>query len=241
LQSKSSIECVYSQEQLGLLPPAWKRVFTLLESSGVRIEQIRDSGEAAGASNLDQLKRAFAEADYQPSIRSDDNSLILLKAADEWEAAENIATWLAADSASNKQVTIICDSSSDVLDQALVRQGLPKLGSAVDSQWRAVLQVLPLVLVNAWRLVDIHRLVELLALPISPVPRFAVRHLLDAVSREPGVGGDAWKQALSKIAEERAEIAFEKSMAWVDDGGAYIRELDEMLATARFDPGDRYI
>ena len=235
-QNNSSISSIHSQEPIKLLPPVWRRIFALLESSGVMIDRVTDTNEPAGSSNLAEVCRAFSEHAYEATIEADDDSLILLKAADEWEAAEHVATWLAAESVANQRVTMICDSGSDVLDQALVRQGLPKLGSAVDSQWRAVLQVLPLVLVNAWNPVDIHRLVELLALPVSPVPRFAVRHLLDAVSREPGVGGDAWNKALGRIAEERAEIAFEKSMAWVDDGGAYIRELDAMLATARFDP-----
>jgi len=234
-EEDSSIALIYSQEPVALLPPVWKKVFALLKSSGVCIEQVSDESETTDFSNLSQVRAAFVDPDYRASMKAEDHSLILLKAADEWEAAENIATWLAAETANNDQVTIICDSSSDILDQALVRQGLPKLGSAVDSQWRAVLQLLPLVLVNAWNPVDVHRLVDLLTLPVSPVPCFAARHLLDAVSSEPGVGGDAWKKALDNISTERAEIAEKESKAWVDHE-AFVQELDEMLASNRFDP-----
>jgi len=234
-QHSSDIVSIHTQEPLDLLPPVWEKLFALLQSSGVIIDLISVETSSAGPSNLAQVRAAFAEPDYNAEINAHDDSLILLKAADEWEAAENLATWLAADKDANDQVTIICDSNSDILDQALVRQGLPKLGSAVDSQWRAVLQVLPLVLVNAWKPVDIHRLVELLALPVSPVPHFAVRYLLDAVSSEPGVGGDAWKEALINIAEERAEIAEKDSKGWVKHE-AFTQELDEMLAFNRFDP-----
>jgi len=230
-----AIATIYSQEPFELLPPVWNKLFARLKSSGVCVKHAFCESNTIASSNLSQVRAAFVNADHPAAMNAEDHSLILLKAADEWEAAEHIATWLAADTANNDQVTIICDSSSDILDQALVRQGLPKLGSAVNSQWRAVLQVLPLVLVNAWKPVDIHRLVELLALPVSPVPRFAARHLLEAVSSEPGIGGDAWRSALNNITTERAKIAEKESKTWVDHE-AFVQELDEMLALNRFDP-----
>ena len=123
------------------------------------------------------------------------------------------------------------------MDQTLERHGLPKLGSSESSRWRASLQVLPLVLANAWKPVDLYKLVELLSLTLAPVPGYAARHLLRALSKEPGVSGDAWNKALETIAKEYKEKENSKNSAGRKTTPAeFVAKLDLFLAKDRYSP-----
>ena len=95
-----------------------------------------------------------------------DDSLVLLEADNEWQAAEHLALWLAAAPDSNEQVTIICGSDTSILDQALKRHGLPCMGRAEISRWREIQQILPLMLANV-ETGRYYLLVEMLSLTIA--------------------------------------------------------------------------
>ena len=236
-----SISHIYLQKDFDLLPPVWKKLFDQLRGLGVPVHlmtAVQDREKPT--SNLASVQAILFGTSHSTAIRENDDSLVLLKASDEWEAAENLALWLAAEEDNNQEVTIICGSNTDVLDQTLERHGLPKLGSSESSQWRASLQVLPLVLANAWKPVDLYTLVELLSLTLAPVPRYAARHLLRALSKEPGVSGDAWNKALGTIAEEYKEKEKNKNSAGKKTASdEFVAELDSFLAKDRYsaDPG----
>ncbi len=182
------------------IPPAWQELLGRLKRCGVTLK--------------------LGGAGVRPAVRA---SYHLLTAADEWEAAEAVATWLAAGTAEeNEQVTLLCSGASAVLDAALRERGLPVVANASASARRGALQLLPLLFENAWRPVDVYRLAELLALEYSSVPRGAARRLLRALTEEPGIGGRAWNAALEKIAAERSE--------------AEAAEFHRLLAGERFDP-----
>ena len=233
-----SISHIYLQEDFDLLPPVWKKLFDQSRDLGVPIHfvtAIQDRKQAS--SNLASVQTILSGKNHSTSIKENDDSLLLIKASDEWEASENLALWLAAREENNREVTIICGSDTDVLDQALERHGLPQLGSSESSQWRASLQVLPLVLANAWKPVDIYRLVELLSLAPAPVPGYAARHLLRALSKEPGVNGDAWNKALENIADEYKEKTNNKNSAGKKRTPVeFVAELDSFLAKDRYYP-----
>ena len=233
-----SIAHIYLQEDFNLLPPVWKKLFDQLRDLGVPIHfvtAIQDRKQPS--SNLTSVQTILSGKTHSTSIKDNDDSLVLIKVSDEWEAAENLALWLAAEEDNNQEVTIICGSDTDVLDQALERHGLPQLGSSESSQWRASLQVLPLVLANAWKPVDLYRLVELLSLTLAPVPGYAARHLLRALSKEPGISGDAWNKALETIAEEYKEKENNKnSISKKRTPAEFVAQLDSFLAKDRYYP-----
>ncbi len=207
-----------------LLPPAWKEVITQLKSRGVSIILAAPlSSPEQCTTNLTKVQAALNGGSSASAITRYDDSLVLLRSDDEWEAAETLALWLSAGKRTNDSVAIICNTDSTVLDQALQRQNLPQLGVSASSRWRAWSQILPLVLANAWKPVDVNRLIELLTLPLSPVKSNAVYHLLNALKTEPGTEGSAWQTALETIA--------------ADDGDtASVDSVNEILHTNRYSP-----
>ena len=233
-----SIAHIYLQEDFNLLPPVWKKLFDQLRDLGVPIHfatAIQDRKQPS--SNLASVQTILSGKTHSTSIKDNDDSLLLVKVSDEWEAAENLALWLAAEEGNNQEGTIICGSDTDVLDQALERHGLPQLGSSESSQWRASLQVLPLVLANVWKPVDLYRLVELLSLTLAPVPGYAARHLLRALSKEPGVSGNAWNNALETISEEYKEKENNKnSVGKKRTPAEFVAQLDSFLGKDRYYP-----
>lgn len=140
----------------------------------------------------------------------------VLLARTEWEAAEHTARWLAsADPASAAPATghsgadrpgtgraAVASASTALLDQELQLRGLPRIGVGSRSRWRALDQIIPLFFTVIWGPVDVQLLGEFLNLPVGPVRRGAARHLLRALSAQPGTGGEAWLRALQDIGSD---------------------------------------
>ena len=240
------------------LPPVWQKIWSRVEAIGVSIKDCSHvSIKSGSASTLSLLRAALLSGDMpkEKAGGKKDDSLLLLEAEDEWQAAESLALWLASGSKeSNDDVVIIAGSDTEILDEALRRQGLPRLGVSPVSRWRLALQILPLTLANAWEPIDIQRLAELLTMPAGPVPRYAAGFLLKALNEEPGIGGKAWKRALEEIAagyarrklERQAEknnVHGEEDSRLPEPTAELLREaqafadgLDAMLAGKRYSP-----
>ncbi len=230
----SSIE---SQEPTTLLPPLWRRLLESLAEIGVRITDPPEPLIPAPATNLQKIQLSFMGGPDILPLAGEDDTLLLLNAGDEWEAAEIMASWLRARSDGNKSVAIIASGDTGVIDAALHRHGLPRLGNSTPSRWRGVLQVLPLVLANAWLPLDIRHLAELLSLPQSPIHPKDARRLLRALREDPGVGGKEWREALADIAEQAAKRAEENDRKNPANAGKDAAALlDAMLVTDRHSP-----
>jgi RecB family exonuclease len=233
------IESISLVDPIDMVPPVWQEVFVLLKSQGTVLDLWEKPELVEGPDNLSLIQKAFCSSAEKGSLSEDDDSLILLKADNEWEAAEQLALWLVSNKGENEDVTIICGMETGVLDRALKRHGLPSLGRSVPSRWRETQQILPLVLANAWEPVDIGLLSQLLSLTISPFPRWVCRYLLEAISQEPGLGGRAWNNALNRIEERRKEEFVEKGNDNAEERAElFIKSIQALLLEDRFDPAD---
>ena len=233
------IESIILTEPLTMLPLIWQSVIELLESQGTNISYLSIPASNPQASNLSYIKSEINGVDGQNTISSGDDSLILLKYDNEWEAAEHLALWLASEYESNDQVAIICGMDTSILDQVLKRHGLPSIGRTTPSKWRELQQILPLTLANAWQPVDIRLIVELLSLTLSAFPRWACKRLLKAIAEEPGVGGRAWNNALVDIAERQIDFLDDKDdPAAKEKAAALIKLINELLVNNRFNSTD---
>lgn len=178
------------------LPRLWALVFERLATRGTAIVDL-ELGPASSAGNL----AAARESGFTPA--PDDNSLQLLRPHGALDAAERVAAYLAGLEDLEGVVVVGADS---VLDAALHRYGLPTTGSSLAAGGNALLQVIPLVLECGWEPADPQRVLELLTLPRSPVPRGIARGLSEALHKWPAVGSDAWHEAmhdgLARIDEE---------------------------------------
>lgn len=169
------------------LPLLWRRLFDALEAEGVAISQGRYPKVVRRGDLQACLERPFAP--------KGDGTLHLLRPAGPMEAAEQIAAWVAA-LGEDLDGTVIIGADA-TLDEALHRFHLPTLGVAGEPSDNSLLQILPLLVECAWQPPDPAKVLELLSLPVAPVPRFLASPLADCLSTWPAVGSDIWNSTLA--------------------------------------------
>lgn len=218
------------------LPWCWQEILLGLTRCGATIEE-HTAKPAALSGDLAALQSA-AMSHTQPELKGD-GSFLVLEADDEIQAAEAVAAWLLAEPEKNQNVVIIRGDGASVLDQACSRLGQPRIGDADPSRWRSALQVLPLAIEILWSPVNPARLLEFLTLSQSPIPRSAAHFFKQALREEPGVGGEAWRQAWQTAEErwrekltERDLTAEEVERKLADD----LRAWKTWLSAGQFDP-----
>jgi len=170
------------------LPPLWKSALAALEERGTLIEE--HLPEPAPARGTLQAIRA-----QPPASLSADGTLQLLRPYGVIAAAEEVAAWLSMHEDLDGSVLI---GGSPVLDAALQRHGLPATGAGTARPDSAILEILPLVLEMGWNPPDPQRALELVTLPISPIPRRIASRLAEALGEWPAVGSDLWQQKLEE-------------------------------------------
>jgi hypothetical protein len=97
-------------------------------------------------------------------------------------------------------VVVVCedDATAALLDGELHARGLPTTGASPASQASELCAILPLALEATGWPADPRRLLELLALPFSPIPRPARNPLANALRKLPAIGSPEWTEALKK-------------------------------------------
>lgn len=168
------------------LPELWSSVFLRLAARGTTVEDVDLENVKAQANLAGSRSSAFV-----PDAA--DDSLQLLRSSGPMEAAERVAAWLRGAEDLSGTVIIGCD---ELLDAALRRHGLPTTGAAMGSGGNALLQILPLVLACGWGPPDPLAVLQLLMLPVSPIPRCLSDGLADALHTWPATGSAKWNQAL---------------------------------------------
>ncbi|HET8539151.1 MAG TPA: PD-(D/E)XK nuclease family protein [Anaeromyxobacter sp.] len=183
-----------------------------------------DAPLAPAGTDLGRLQRALVDPRAPAARLSGDGSVLLLEADTALEAAELCSDFLRGGALD--ATTLLAAAEPDVLDAALVRQGLPAVGLSVASRLRPHLQVLPLRLALAFSPQEPFRAAELLVLPGGPLPGFARARLLDALGEMPGVWSPAWRDAVAAIGQEAARRARESDETEADAAaeGARLRE-----------------
>lgn len=222
----------------GLLPPPWRMLLDRLAACGTRIVPARDPASVADG-DLGALGRRLTGG--ASSVWRGDGTVTVLEADDEWLAAETTAGWLAAAAGENHTLVILRGQRTTLLDEACRRQGLPRVGGAGRSRWRAAVQVLPLAFATLWNPLDVHRLLELLTLPQSPIPSGVAEAFADALVQAPGVGGPVWQEAWRTARGRRRARLETRGLAGTDLDrrlAAEEREWRGWLDTPRFDEAD---
>lgn len=190
-------------DRRGALPPHLRDLLDALEAAGTEVteEPSTDATAARGdlgtAQGMLILPGSAAEA-------QGDGSLVLLTAASEGAAAELVADFLAAER--HEDTVILAARPTGLLDAALRRRHLPRIGRRAPSSQRGVLQLLPLMLSTLWKPFDAARLLDLTQVS-SPIPREVRSRLRRLLEERPGRGGSAWAEALmAGLQEARARI-----------------------------------
>lgn len=189
----------------------WELVTEKLTASGVLITHCdRPSGGASG--DLGALQGALTSGGIMTA--KGDGSLLILRGASDCELYDLISAWLVQSGKSER--LFILPPGDRTLERVLTASGAPPLGISSYSSLRPILQLLPLFCELLWEPLDPYRLLELLTLPVSPIPRVAGRKLAEAVASSPGIGGKVWKAALDDIETNLLadDVAGKEKWAW---------------------------
>lgn len=188
------ITAIHLVEPKSILGERWTKLIDKLEESGIYIdERSVISGKAKG--DLGALQSALQANVTVNAIG--DGSLLILRGSSECELADLLSAWhLSAESADRLFIIPPGDRS---LERVMLSSGAPALGVSSYSPLRPILQLLPLFCELLWEPLDPYRLLELLTLPVTPIPKIASRKLAEAVAASPGIGGKHWKTALAEI------------------------------------------
>ena len=188
------------------LPLMWRRLIGHFDCRSV-------TDEAAGAppgSDLGKLQALLLDGHVQ-KLRAD-GSLVVVRAFSRDVTAQATAEIVRA-LPDRRRAVVVADRDGIVLDNAFERVGLPRAGIQHYSPFRSVAQVLKLTLALVWEPLDPHRLLQFLIHPVSPL-RWRVRgRLARAVAAQPGIGGPAWCDAMSELADDAEDIEFWTSPA----------------------------
>jgi len=174
-------------EPLEGIPLGWSQVLEALAGQGAEIQV----NEPTPARATGDLKGARADG-FKPRA---DGSLQLVRPVGTMGAAREVAAWLSARDSLDGVVVIGGDA---LLDRELARFGLPTLGAAGQVHDQTLLQVAPLVLEMGWSPPDPQRALELLTLPVGPVPRGLAWRLTRALQEWPAVGSERWQEELGQ-------------------------------------------
>lgn len=242
LQSSSNvgINSVSISEPEEFWPKPWQELFHAMTTAKIDCKFL-DAPEVNSNGDLAQLQECLRLGNRSRKQIAGDGSLMLVVGQTEADAAEALAEWLAAEKQFNKDVVLIRGTGSSLLDEALHRKGLPRLGRDSRSRWRAALQVLLLAIENAWKPVNPHLLLEILTLPYSPVPKSAGWYFVQALKDNPGIGGELWQEAHAKaIAQEKERL--EKESVSPDKAAKKLKNFEEnlnfWLGLERFHPDE---
>lgn len=215
------IETLVAQENPERLPGLWPRLIAALARHGVDVT-VDGPGPAVTAGGPAPVP-----------------VLDVVECQDEWTAADVAARFLAAP-AGDDGLTLLAGGDTTVLDLALRRRGLPAAGVVASSTDRGTHQVLGLFLDVVTAPVDVHQLAALLDLrvrpagpdraePVGVVPAATRRALIRALTRQPGVGGPAWTQALDELVDRVDTADDDRRRAGAQRALAAARGIDALV------------
>jgi hypothetical protein len=180
------LESVRVVDPVELLPPLWMRVFEAMRRVGVTVEHAPLVEAPAGAGDLAAARRPG----FEPAA---DGSLALLRLHGPLAAADEIAATLASLDSLDDVLLVGPDA---VLDEALGRHGLPRVGAGTPAP--ASVALVRLVIETAFAPMNPADLHGLLCAAPGPVPRGIARRLAHAIGSLPGRGSATWREALAE-------------------------------------------
>lgn len=220
-------------------PLLWRQVLDLLPAVEVRPPEPQGTGHLRAVQ--EQALAALAGHPVGNLGAPPDGSVLLVHAL----AATTAEHWLSAHNSHEPgDRLVLAEDAGDGLDVSLCATGGVNCGFEHPSQLRPALQALPLALELCWTPLDINRLLDFLTHPVGPLSRRARSTLARAVSKQPGIGGEAWTSAKAKLAtgEDAQEVADEiafwlESERWTRNNGvpvdAFIARVDRLKEVMR--------
>lgn len=198
-QRKHPIESVELNDPLSDFPIKWQAVLQKLP-----LKQFASPALVNGTNNLSRLQQKLMHPEGDRISWGIDDSLIVFRSHSRIAAAG-----LVADLSNHNpdETLLVAETEGALYDTLSSAYGNARLGISEKSELRPPLQLLFIAFALIWKPLDVYALLEFLAHPMSPLPRYASSILAEAVAAQPGIGGEKWQDALKKIQESAADKA----------------------------------
>jgi hypothetical protein len=193
-QRKHPIESVELIDPIEDFPPAWRGVL-----HKIPVTQREALSTSAESTNLSHLQQALRNPSTNRIPWSDDDSSLTVFRSHSRISASALISGLASQAPGS--TLVIAESEGAMYDTLSSAYGYATLGISERSELRPSLQLLSLAFDLIWKPLDVYALLEFLAHPMSPLPRYASSMLAAAVASQPGIGGEKWQLAIKKIQE----------------------------------------
>jgi hypothetical protein len=197
-------EKVLLHEPEHLQQPVIQRLMAIFREQGIPVETLRPSVQAPEGSALARLQRhllglpAEAVPDEAPLP-----SLFVLRARRDSDAAVLLAQLLCENP--DIRPLFLLPEMNLLLEQNLLQEGFPSLGTPSNSLARPALQVLKLAQAFLWEPVDVFKVMEFVTLPLKPLDYGLALEIARMLAQKPGLLSDNWYAAVFGYLE-RAEV-----------------------------------
>ncbi len=187
-------------EPLDYLPLAYRRLLNRLREDGVVLESISPIELSAEDTDLAFLQRKLSGETIENRVPKGDGSLILLRSKRDSDLAAFTAKVI-SENATFRPACLIPDKSR-LLEDSLMREGLPAMGIVSASAARPTLQVLKLVTVFLWNPIDPFKIMEFVSLAVKPLEEELANTIAALMAEMPGMQSDAWNYTVGHYFEE---------------------------------------
>ncbi|RLA58246.1 MAG: hypothetical protein DRR04_11360 [Gammaproteobacteria bacterium] len=208
-----AIESITLRDPLADFPHIWQRLIKATEATGATIIEATDTPPQADQdTDLGKLQRHLLSATTEKIQLRGDGSVIMLRADSPQESTPLTAlltqSWQAQ--APGKTIAMLAESRGALLDDSLESMNSPRLGFSALSPWRPVFQVLPLACELLWAPLNPTALFQFLSHSVGPIPGRVRETLAQTVASTPGIGSEAWREAINKSLEREDETKHEQ-------------------------------
>jgi hypothetical protein len=196
---RPQIQLIEHFESLDEFPHTWRRVLAALPATPA--QAMLSSAPGREGSMLHALQTAALRVREHHTGEKigwrDDGSVCIVRAGSTLAAAQWMATQLRLVPDADR--VLVVERAGTTADAALAAMDQPLLGSSERSSFRPTLQLLPMVMRLVWEPIDFKAVLQFLTHSVGPIRGFARRVLAEKMATAPGIGGDAWRQAIQTI------------------------------------------
>lgn len=199
---KTQIEKIELVDTLADFPHLWQQVLSRFELTELQIDKRPPVSKKN--TDLGKLQQALTDLNQKNSSKlekvklSGDESVTVLTARSKEVSARILADHIKSND-QKSDLALISGQEGVLIDEALEGVDEARCGFKKSSNWRPVLQVLPLAMSLLWEPLDPQLLLQFLNHPVGPLPKRYRTKLASAVLKSPGIGGRVWQEALREI------------------------------------------
>ncbi|MEZ5571091.1 MAG: PD-(D/E)XK nuclease family protein [Halioglobus sp.] len=193
-----AVNSLLLRDELADFPHLWQRLIQAVDAPVTEAPPAAPQGTAD--SDLHRLQQHLLQSSRNKIQLRGDGSVIALRADSPQDSAPLTALltqcWLRA--APQQSIALLAEARGELLDDTLEQVHSARLGFSALSSWRPVFQVLPLACELLWEPLNPTALFQFLSHPVGPLPGRIRETLARTVASTPGIGSQAWEDAISE-------------------------------------------